>query len=269
MSENSQKNPDEIVKEQARVGFEIYELENWKLFLSALIAGLEIGFSLVLMGYLHTIFKEIYPDDILGLIVSFGYPIGFIFVIIGRSELFTEQTALAMIPVLNRSKGFISLLILWGLVLLGNLVGGLIFSYFFAWFGPAKGFVPVETLVELGEKFINEPIDIVMGSAILAGWMMGLLGWLITSVQESISRIILILFITIIIGMAGLHHCIVGSVEVLTAMWVSDSITVVDYWHFLWPSVLGNLIGGAIFVSVLKFGLTTNQISSTRKNINW
>ncbi|QCK15675.1 formate/nitrite transporter family protein [Mangrovivirga cuniculi] len=266
MSENSQKNPDEIVEEQARFGFEIYELKNWKLFLSALIAGLEIGFSLVLMGYLHTVFKDIYPPDVLGLIVSFGYPIGFIFVIIGRSELFTEQTALAMIPVLNKSKNFVSLLTLWGLVLLGNLIGGLIFSYGFSWFGPAKGFVPESTLIELGEKFIKEPIGIVMGSAILAGWMMGLLGWLITSVQESISRIVLILLITIIIGMAGLHHCIVGSVEVLTAMWVSDSIDYKDYWQFLWPSVLGNLIGGAIFVSVLKFGLTTNYISAAKKN---
>jgi formate/nitrite transporter FocA (FNT family) len=88
---------------------------------------------------------------------------------------------------------------------------------------------------------------------VLAGWMMGLLGWLVTSSQETISRIFIVILITFTIGAAGLHHCIVGSVEVFTGMLSSDSITIVDYLRFLLWASIGNAVGGAVFVAILKY----------------
>ncbi len=257
MEENRPKETEEIVEEQALLGGKIYNMAGHKLFISALTAGLEIGFSLVVMGVLYTLFVGEVTSSVMHVLLSLGYPIGFVFVIIGRSELFTEQTALAMIPVLNKNQKVGPLFKLWGLVLLGNLVGGLLFSIFIAWFGPAKEIISVDAFVHIAKKFIDMPTELVLGSALLAGWMMGLLGWLLSSAQESVSRILLVILVTIIIGLGSLHHCIVGSVEVLSALWLSPDIGWSDYWKFIWPSVLGNTLGGALFVSTLKFAITT------------
>ncbi len=88
---------------------------------------------------------------------------------------------------------------------------------------------------------------------------MGLLGWLLSSVQESIARILLVVLVTIIIGFAHLHHCVVGSVEVLSALWVNPEIGWADYFAFLGPSVLGNILGGAFFVAILKFAIARQE----------
>lgn len=259
MNQNTIKETEEIVEEQVVLGEKIYDMLNYKLFISALTAGLEIGFSLIVMGVLYTLFVGEVSDAVMHVLLSLGYPIGFVFVIIGRSELFTEQTSLAMIPVLNKNQKVGALLKLWGLVLLGNLIGGLLFSAFIAWFGPAKEIISVDAFVHIAKKFTNLPTELVLGSALLAGWMMGLLGWLLTSVEESISRVVLIILVTIIIGLGGLHHCVVGSIEVLSALWLSPDIGWGDYWRFIWPSVLGNTLGGALFVSTLKFAITSKS----------
>lgn len=254
--ENEPKEHDEIIKEQMRMGFRQYERSNLGLILSAFTAGLEMGFSIMLMGLLHALFVGKVSSEILHLIVSMGYPLGFIFVIIGRSELFTEQTALAILPFMNGRASMKELFGLWGFVILGNLVGGFLFTLFITWIGPSSGAIPTATFVHIAEDMINPSWQIIFGSALLAGWMMGLMGWLVSSSSESISRIIIVILVTLVIGVAKLHHCIVGSVEILCGMLLSEHITLLDYLRFLVFAVIGNTIGGAFFVSVLKYSQT-------------
>ena len=71
------------------------------LILSGISAGLDIGFSVLLMTVVLTAFTGIFPQPVVKFIVGNMYPIGFIFVVLGRSELFTEHTTLAILPVLQ------------------------------------------------------------------------------------------------------------------------------------------------------------------------
>jgi formate/nitrite transporter FocA (FNT family) len=95
------KEVDEILNEQIEAGQKEYGRSNIGLFISSVAGGLEIGFSLLLMGVLLTLFQGQVSASSLKFMMAVSYPLGFIFVIIGRSELFTEHTALAMVPVLN------------------------------------------------------------------------------------------------------------------------------------------------------------------------
>lgn len=260
-SEKPKKHED-IIEEQLEMGTRQYIAPTGRLALSAFTAGLEIGFSLMLMCILYTLFSDKYTLEGLQLILSLGYPLGFVFVVIGRSELFTEHTSLAMIPVLRGEKKVWEMFRLWGIIIGGNLLGGFIFALFLSWIGPAKGIISYDAFHYFGEKLVAHTTQVTLGSAVLAGWMMGLLAWLVTTAQETTSRIIVVVLITIIIGLGSLHHCIVGSVEMLAAVLACEAFDMLDYWYFLWPSVLGNTIGGAIFVSVLKFGqvaITTHR----------
>lgn len=251
--QKEQLSAEEILQQQMRVSFENYKKADKAIALSAFTAGLEIGFSVFLMAALYTLWSPLVSPEALQLIVATGYPLGFIFVIIGRSELFTEQTALALIPILKGQARVKDLFILWGLVILGNLVGGALFSFFLSWLGPEMEVISKEAFIAIALKMTKPEPIVILGSAVLAGWMMGLLGWLLTSAQESISRILVVALVTVIIGIGGLHHCIVGSVEVLCGIWAGGDISWIDYIRFLSFSILGNVLGGAFFVSILKF----------------
>ncbi len=243
----------QILEEQIETGLKEFNRSNFGLFISSFAAGLEIGFSILFMSTIFTTFHDQLNPELMKMYLAMCYPIGFIFVIIGRSELFTEHTALAILPVLNKSVSLKDLFILWGLVYLGNVTGGFLFSILLVNIGPSVGFANSESFYWLSHKLIDHDWSVIFFSALLAGWMMGLLGWLVTSSQETISRIIVIILVTFIIGLAGLHHCIVGSIEVFAGMLVSDEINFGDYLEFqVWASI-GNAIGGAVFVAILKY----------------
>lgn len=252
-SKDKPKEVNQILEEQIEASLKEFSRSNSGLFISALTAGLEIGFSILAMGTVYTLFNGQIAAETLNFYLALCYSVGFIFVIIGRSELFTEHTALAILPVLNRSVTFKELIYLWGLVYLGNLIGGFVFSFILTGIGPQVGFIEIESFYVLAHKMVDFKWDIIFLSALLAGWMMGLLGWLVTSAQETISRILVIVLITTIMGLAGLHHCIIGSIEVFTGMISHEEITGGDYLRFQFWATFGNAIGGSVFVAILKY----------------
>lgn len=91
-----------------------------------------------------------------------------------------------------------------------------------------------------------------IGSAILAGWMMGVTAWLVTSARDTLSRIVLVTLITGSIGFLGLHHSIVGNIEVFSALLYGNTVSLGRYLLFLAVVLVGNTIGGVVFVAVLK-----------------
>lgn len=260
------KEGNQILKEQIRMALIEYRRHNKALFLSAFSGGLEIGFSVLLMGTLYTMFHTELSTASMELMLGLAYCIGFIFVILGRSELFTEHTTLAVLPVLNRAVKVQNLLQLWAIIFVGNLLGGYLFSFILYKMGPSMGVVGEEALVHIAQKMVKFSGLITLGSAILAGWLMGLLSWLVTSSKDTISRIFVIILVTSVIGIAGLHHSIVGSIEVFTGLIATDAITIKDYLHFQFWTTLGNIIGGTVFVAIVKYSHLADEVSMRAKH---
>lgn len=256
---NAQKPATKIFKEQSDVGLAEHHRPSAGLFFSSFAAGMEVGFSLFLLGMMYTLFHGTVSDAVMKYLLAVSYPIGFVLVVIGRSELFTEHTTLAVVPVLSRQANVLSLLRVWGIVYLGNILGGYLVSYIFTIIGPEMHIISIEAFGSLAKKLVKYPWAVTLGSAVIAGWLMGLLAWLVTSSQETISRIVIIFMITGLIGLGGLHHSIVGSIEVFAGL-ILEEVKTSEYIHFQTWSTFGNIIGGAIFVSVLKFG--TIKLSS-------
>lgn len=252
------KGLDDILTEKIESATAEYDRPESSLFFSALSAGLEIGFSFLLLGVVYQLYYGNVSESELEFILALAYSIGFIFVIIGRANLFTEHTTLAMFPVLDGNVTVKRMFRLWGVILAGNLLGGYLFSLVLAYFVPHIGIVTPEILVKLAYKVIDFPTWVILGSAILAGWLMGLLSWLLASAQETISRILLIILVTSTIGLAHLHHSIVGSIEVFTGCLLSDKISIFDYLNFEVTSIIGNAIGGVFFVAIVKYSQRTS-----------
>ena len=249
---NYPKSAEEIFHEQVRMGLAEHNRSPGGLFVSAIAAGLEVGFTLFLTGIILTLFIPDVSGPQMHVWLALCYPIGFIFVVIGRSELFTEHTTLAVIPVLNRSTTVSSLLKTWAIIFIGNIIGGYGMAFILTQFGPSSGIISVEAFNYLSEKMVDLPWNLMLGSSIIAGWLMGLLSWLVTSSQETISRILMVILVTFLIGMGGLHHSIVGSIEVFAGV-LTGGTSINDYFHFQWWTTIGNIIGGVVFVSLIKF----------------
>lgn len=250
---NKPKQIDEILKEQIDTAMREHNRSHQDLFLSAISAGLEVGFSVFLMAAIYSLFKGIIHPSLLHLLISVAYPLGFIFVVIGKSELFTEHTTLAVIPVLNRNATIKSLLVLWGIVYSGNLIGGYVFGSILSILPTELHSIDKSSFYHMSIKLIDHKWYIITLSGVLAGWLMGLLSWLVTSSQETISRIVIIVLITTVIGIGGLHHSIVGSIEVFTACLVSPLIGIHDYAKVQLWATIGNIVGGVVFVAFIKF----------------
>ena len=243
-----------ILREEIEAGLLELRRPARGLFLSGLSAGLDIGFGVLLMAAIITMARGRLPDPVVDLLVGNAYALGFVFVILGRSELFTEHTTLAALPVLDRRAGVLRLLRLWGIVYASNVIGAVLFAVFVGLVGPKLGTASSEAFGELAERLVAHGGWVIFASAILAGWMMGLLSWLVTASKETMSKIFVVWLVTGAIGLAGLHHSIVGTVEVAAGLVVGRGTTFAEALLFLLLATLGNAVGGVIFVALIKYG---------------
>lgn len=241
-----------ILVEQVIDANETFNRSLGSLFTSAFTAGLEIGFSLFVILSAFALLSEVLPSHYAMVLASLLYPLGFIIVVIGQSLLFTEQTSLLSLPVLNGIEPLRKLLRLWGIVIAGNVVGGCLFAALVIGLGINMELFSSADIDAYAQHVLDFEWRVIFGSSILAGWMMGVAAWLVTSARDTLSRILLVSLITGSIGFLGLHHSIVGNIEVFSALVYGHTVSLLSYLYFLGIVLVGNTIGGVVFVAILK-----------------
>ncbi|MHB9288766.1 formate/nitrite transporter family protein [Halobacteriales archaeon Cl-PHB] len=253
-SRDTQTDQQDILAVQIREGLSELNRPTSGLFLSALSAGLDIGFGPLFMAIVLTVAEFSFSSLLVKeLLMANAYALGFVFVVLGRSELFTEHTTRAVLPVLDRRATLGQLGRLWGVVYVGNVVGGAVFAAFIVVIGPALDVVDPKAFTEIATSLTGHGWPVILGAGVLAGWLMGLLSWLVAAAQESVARLLYVWIIAASIGFAHLPHSIAGTVEVLVGLFTSDAVTVADFGRFLLAATVGNALGGSVFVSLLKY----------------
>lgn len=222
------------------------------LFLSSISAGLDVGFGPFLVVTLLAAATPDISPPALKVLLGAAYGLGFILVVLGRSELFTEHTTMAVLPVLAGRARVDAVARLWAVVLAGNLIGAVAFALIAVPVSSALGIVSVEAMNELARSLTDHSAWVILGSSVLAGWLMGLLAWLILGTDETLSQIVIVWLITGAIGIAGLHHSIAGTVEVAFGV-IGGDVTLSSALKFLGVAIVGNAIGGTVFVALLKY----------------
>lgn len=250
----SQKSYSAILMDELAQGLVELRRPAGGLLVSGFSAGLDIGFSVLLMAVVATAAGPQLPSAVVDILMANLYATGFLFVVLGRSELFTEHTTLAVFPVLGGKATTRSLVRLWGLVYLANLVGATVFAALLVVVGPRLGIVQAGVFGAIAEHMIGFDGRTILLSGLLAGWLMGLMSWLVAASRDTISQVFFVWLVAAAIGLGGLHHCIVGSVEVLSGLFAGQGVSMADYGHFLLWSTLGNAAGGVLFVALLKYG---------------
>lgn len=222
-----------------------------ELLWSSIAAGLTIGFSIVTPAFLTTLPGERYHPAL----IAAGYPLGFIFVVLARQQLFTEQTLEPVIPLLQRRnrRTFNALLRLWGIVLVFNLVGTLIFAALTA-LTPVITPEVREGMMELSRHATEGGFWLTAYKAVFAGWLIALMAWLVASTRFTAAQIVLVWLTTAPISALGFRHCIAGSVEAFFRAISGDASWGAMLGEFLVPAILGNIVGGVTLVALLNHG---------------
>ena len=230
-----------------REGDDELRRSNSALAWSGLAAGLSMGISFVS----EALVKARLPDQPWSLLLSrAGYSVGFLAVVLGRQQLFTENTLTVILPLMSskRVSTLLAVMRLWAVVLATNLFGTYLFALLVAKINVLDPDVS-RVLVEIGEAHLGGAALPVFARAVFAGWLIALMVWLLPGAESA--RVSIIILLTYIIGLGGFNHIVAGSTTVFylivrhTAGWSAY------FLQFFLPTLLGNIVGGVALVAAL------------------
>ena len=230
-----------------------------ELALSAFQAGLMIGFSLLAAAYLASLVGPEHRSAA----AAVGYPLGFIFVVLARSQLFTENTLDPLLPLLERRdqhtlKGVARL---WAIVLPGNLLGALAFALLAAHTPMIDE--PLRTsLHQVADHATAGGFGIVFYRAIFGGWLVALMAWLVASTSFTGAQILFVWLTTAPIAAFGFRHAIAGAAEAFYQAASGQATWGAMLGAFLVPAILGNIVGGGVLVALLNHAQVLSRLTS-------
>jgi formate/nitrite transporter FocA (FNT family) len=265
-TDEARRHPDDVLEVAIQEGAEQLNRPLLSLALSSVTSGLILGFTAMSVAIMTVAVAGVEEWMLRRFATALVYPLGFVLCLMSGTELFTEHTATAVYPVLDRRASLRKLLRLWLVVAGGNLLGTLASA------GLLRAAEPVINAgpgyVAVAEHLVTPGALPLLFSALLAGWLMALGAWLILATPPTFSQIMCIYIATFLIGFGGLHHSIAGAAEMFAGLFMSEALSVYDAARFLGWALLGNLIGGSLFVAVLNYGhiRQTRAVGRTRNS---
>jgi formate/nitrite transporter FocA (FNT family) len=237
------------------------ERDAMALLWSAIAAGLSMGASLLAKGIFHVHLADL-PGGFL--LENLGYTFGFIIVIMARQQLFTENTVTAVLPVMhNPTAGNVGLLMrLWGVVLLGNIIGTAIAAWAFEYM-PIFNEVTRDAFVSIGMKVMENTPGEMFANAIISGWLIATMVWMFPAAGAA--KIVVIILMTWLIALADTTHIVVGAVEIFYLIF-NGTLSWHDFiWPFALPTLAGNICGGTFIFALLSHAQIRNDMRTEQK----
>lgn len=266
MSGEEDKNESASERLAAKTVFELIQREGEQelrrpptsLWWSGVIAGIAISSSLATQAILHV---ELPDTPWRWPLENFGYCVGFVIVILGRMQLFTENTITPVLPIMANfsAKALSAMAVLWGIVLAANFAGTMIAALF----ADVAAFVTDEQLAAMLEisrhAVLSKSFGEVFVHAIPAGFYVAAIVWMLPSSKGFELWVIVIM--TYLIAIGGFSHVIVGSAETFLLLLNGEIGIVGAFGGYLLPALLGNVIGGTVLFSLLAYAQVREELA--------
>jgi len=185
-------------------------------------------------------------------IAALLYPIGYVAVIIGRSQFFTENTLYPVMLSLRRPEHIKRTARLWAIVFPMNLVGAFIFAMLAVLTGALADPVQSE-IVSNGVKYTEGSFIDTFWSAVVVGFLLATVAWLVEGCDTVTGRVAVIWSLTFFVSLASLDHCVATTVTAFSAL-LDGALNVGDVLEWLLPAFLGNVLGGVVIVASINYG---------------
>jgi len=239
----------DIYQQVARNARDELKRSTLSLAISGFTGGVFMGLSALGVGIILAKLADVHGVYVLSRML---YPVGFIVVILGRSQLFTENTLYPVALVLTEPLQLSNTLRLWATVLPSNILGALAFASL-ASLTPAMPPDVVHAMAGLGLDAAHMPVATIFWSGVVGGWIIATAAWLVSGSHSITGSVMVIWLLTFLVGLGNFAHCIATSSEVLIAV-LTGQIGFSAYPHWLLPAVSGNIVGGVLMVTLLEYG---------------
>lgn len=226
------------------------------LFWSGIAAGIAIMASVSASGALHHFVPTAPWREA---VVALGYPLGFLIVILGRLQLFTEHTMVAVLPFARQPTlpNLRRVTRLWTIVFVGNAVGAAAVAALVV-FGQVQPDETFRGMRAVSAKLLEKPMSEVLLQGIPAGFLIASVAWIRSATEGSGFWIVLTL--TYAIALCGFTHVIAGAAEAFLLMWNGDATVGWVVTGFLFPALVGNIIGGTGLFAMLAHAQVKEEI---------
>jgi formate-nitrite transporter family protein len=219
------------------------------LFISGVAGGITMG--LTALGT-SIVVARLGQSATARFIAELLYPIGFIAVILGRAQLFTENTLYPVALMLAERRHGWKTLRLWSIVLPSNVLGAFLFALLAVKTGALRPEV-VAAMTHFGVAAADVTASHVFWSGVIGGWIIALVAWLVSGSHSITGSVMLIWLLTFVVGLGEFAHCIATSGEILAAI-LDHQLAATRYFAWLAPATLGNICGGVLLVTLLEYG---------------
>jgi formate/nitrite transporter FocA (FNT family) len=226
------------------------------LWWSGVAAGLSISFSLLAQAILQTHLPDAPWRP---LVSSLGYSVGFLMVVLGRQQLFTENTITIVLPVMAdfTPANALKLARVWAIVFLANMVGTLA-AALFCTFTPVLSPELYGGMLDISRHALNYGWIELFFRAISAGFLIAAMVWLLPSADATQFHVITLM--TYLIAAGGFAHIVAGSVEAFLLVANGQLGVWTMAANFTVPVLLGNIVGGTALFAVLSYGQVMKEL---------
>ncbi|WP_135821414.1 formate/nitrite transporter family protein [Halostella litorea] len=243
---------DEVFQRIVAAADEEITAGNRELFFGGLAAGFAITITFLLYVSLYA---STGGDPVLSAML---YPLGFVYIIIGGYQLYTEQTLPPVALTLERLASVPALLRNWGVVLAGNFTGGALGAAALA-FGGVLSPEAATAAASIAQKGIDTGWWPLFSKAAFAGLIVAGVVWVEYAARDTISRLVVVYIAFLSIPIGGLFHSVVSFTEMIYLVYLGDLSPVVGMTEFVLPVLLGNTLGGVVLVTAVNYFQTTEE----------
>ena len=229
-----------------------------ELFFSGLAGGFAITVTFLLYASLYA---KTGGDPILSALL---YPLGFVYIILGGYQLYTENTLPPVVLVLERLASLPALFAVWAIVLVGNFVGGGLGAYVLAETGVLSDGA-YEAATSIATKGVETPFWDLFFKGGFAGLIVAGVVWLDFAARDTISRFLLVYVAFLAIPFGDLFHVVVSFTEMLFLAVQGQVALMTGLTQFVLPVLLGNTLGGVLLVTVVNYFQTTERRLETAR----
>nr|WP_228546182.1 formate/nitrite transporter family protein [Halegenticoccus tardaugens] len=229
-------------------------------------SGLAAGFAITLTFFLHAAVTAATGDET-GLVGGLLYPLGFIYIILGGYQLYTENTLPPVALVLERIASVPSLLRIWGIVLLANVLGAAVGAFVLANTGVLSP-EGIAVATSFGTEGLETDWWDLFFKAIFAGLIVAGVVWLDYAARDTVSRFLLVYLAFLTIPTGGLYHVVVSVCDMFFLVFRGELALVTGLWEFFLPVFLGNTLGGVVLVTLVNYGQTSQRRFETGPDVD-
>jgi formate/nitrite transporter FocA (FNT family) len=222
--------------------------------LTGFFGGLDIGLGV--MAYL-AVLHETGEHLLAGL----AFSVGLVALLLGQSELFTENFLMPVAALVARQGTLLQLVKLWGVTLVGNLAGGWLIMWIITTAFPQWA----PTLVEAAHQYVDVPISLpAIALALLGGSTITLMTGMQQGTTSDVAKIVATVIAGFLLAGLGLFHSILDSLLIFGAIQSGADISYLQWLGWFGYTLLFNIVGGLALVTALRLVRTKELVEEQR-----